>query len=256
MRRIAVMLMGLWPLVAASADPALDKVLACMRANIPQSVRIQTIEITAWDRTRGERSLRGRLVGTRENEKLRVMVRIDAPNDLAGASYLVREGDKSDEMYLYLPSMRKVRRITGASMDGQLWGTDLSYSDLKQIQNAFTGANVKLEPEAQLGGRRVYVLSLTPRAEDGSRYKTVRAQIDQQTCVALAVEFSDPAGVHKTLTVKPGDLRQSGKLWYAAEADVSDVRNKTHTRLRVVGLSNADNLASRYFNPGTFYLGN
>ncbi len=256
MRRIAAVMLGLWPLMAPAADPALDKVLECMRANIPPSVRIQSVEITAWDRTQGERSLRGKLYGTRENQKLRVMVRIEAPSDLSGASYLVREGEKSDEMYLYLPSLRKVRRITGASMDGQLWGTDLSYNDLKQIQNAFTGANVKLEPPSQLEGHPVHVISIAPRAEDGSRYKGIKASIDQKTCVPLAVEFSDPAGVRKTITVKVANVKQTGTRWYAGEAEIRDVRNSTRTRLRVVGLSDGDKLASRYFNPGTFYLGN
>jgi hypothetical protein len=256
MRRIVVFMLGLAPLIASAADPALDKVLECMRANIPPSVRVQTIEITAWDRTQGERSLRGKLFGAREDQKLRVMVRIEAPSDRAGASYLVREGNPTDEMYLYLPSVRKVRRITGASMDGQLWGTDLSYNDLKQIQNAFGGANVKLDAPAQVDGRPVYVLEIAPRAEDASRYKGIKASVDQKTCVPLAVEFSDPAGVRKTMTVKAADVKQSGGMWYAGEAEIRDVRNSTRTRLRVLGLSNGDKLASRYFNPGTFYLGN
>lgn len=256
MRRIAGVLLGFWPLLAGAADPALDKVVGCMRANIPQSVRIQTIEITAWDRTGGERALRGKLFGTRESEKVRVMVRIEAPTDLAGASYLVREGQTSDEMYLYLPSMRKVRRITGASMDGQLWGTDLSYNDIKQVQNAFTGANVTLGADAKVENRAVHVLNIAPRAEDGSRYKAIRASVDAQTCVPLLVEFIDPAGTRKTMTVKASDVKQSGGMWYAAEAEIRDVRNATRTRLRVVGVSNGDKLASRYFNPGTFYIGN
>ena len=256
MRRIAAWLLCLCPMAAAAADPALDKVLECMRANIPSSVRIQTVEITAWDRTGGERQLRGKLYGTREDNKVRVMMAVDAPPDLSGASYLVRETESADEMYLYLPSVRKVRRITGASLDGQLWGTDFSYNDLKQIQNAFTGANLKLAGESVVEGRKAYVLEITPRPEDASRYKGIKASIDQQTCVPLGVEFSDPAGVRKTMTVKAGDIKQSGKLWYATEAEIRDVRNNTRTRLKVLGLQNADKLAGRYFNPGTFYLGN
>lgn len=256
MRRMAWMLLAFWPLAGRAGDPALEQVLECMRANIPQTVRIQTFEITAWDRTGGQRSMRGKLFGARENDKVRLMLRIEAPTDLAGASYLIREGDPTDDMYLYLPSVRRVRRITGASIDGQLWGTDLSYNDIKQIQSAFSGANVVREPDELVDGRPVYVLTMTPRPEDATRYKSVRAQIDQKTCVALSVEFSEPAGVRRTVTVKPSDVKQSGKLWYAGQAEISDVRNGTHTRLKIVGLSNEDKLASRYFNPGTFYLGN
>lgn len=241
---------------AASADPAADKIVECMRANIPPTVRIQTVEITAWDRTGGERRMRGRLFGTNEKDRVKVMLRIEAPPDLAGASYLVREGEKSDEMYLYLPAVKKVRRITGASLDGQLWGTDISYNDLKQIQNAFTGAGVKAEPAATYEGAPVHVVTFEPRKEDGSRYTSIRAQVDQKTCVALKVDFLDASGIRKTLAAKPSSLKNAGTYWYTDDADMRDVKNGTHTRIQVLGVSSGDKLAARYFNPQTFYLGN
>jgi len=250
-----------WPLVAGAADPALaptlDDIERCMRANIPPSVRIQTIEVTAWDRVGGERTLKGKLFGTREKERVRVMMRIEGPNDLKGAAYLVREGEKSDEMYLYLPAVQKVRRITGGQLDGQLWGTDLSYNDLKQLQNAFSGSQVTLEPQPEpYEGRAVHALSFTPRVEDGSRYRTVRTLVDKTTCVALKVEFTEPAGIRKVMTVKPSDLKQDDSHWYASKAEVRDVKNGTRTRVAVTGVSTGDKLAGRYFSPQSFYLGN
>lgn len=240
----------------ALADANADKVVECMRANIPPTVRIQTVEITSWDRTGGERKMRGRLFGTNEKGRVKVMLRIEAPQDLAGAAYLVREGEKSDEMYLYLPAVKKVRRITGASLDGQLWGTDISYNDLKQIQNAFTGAAVTAEAPAAIDGHPVHVVSFHPRKEDGSRYRTIRAQVDQKTCVALTVDFLEPAGIRKQLAARPADLKHAGEYWYTTDADMRDLKNGTHTRVQVLGVSSGDKLAARYFNPQTFYLGN
>jgi Outer membrane lipoprotein-sorting protein len=250
-----------WPLAAMAADPAhdpaLDEITRCMRANVPQTVRIQQIEVTSWDRVGGERRLKGKLYGTREKERVRVMMRIEAPSDLAGASFLVREGETSDETYLYLPAVQRVRRITGGQLDGQLWGTDLSYNDLKQLQNAFSGAEVRLEPATEpLDGREVRALTMTPRAEDGSRYKSIRTLVDRQTCMALKVEFAEPAGLRKVLTVAHKDLKQSSGHWYAAQAEVRDLKNGTRTRVTVTGVSSGDKLAGRYFSPQSFYLGN
>lgn len=241
---------------AQAQDTPVNKVLDCMRANIPQTVRIQTVEIKAVDRSGGERHLKGRLFGTREKDRVRVMLRIEEPADLKGAAYLVREGEKSDEMFLYVPAIRKVRRITGASLDGHLWGTDLSYNDFKQIQNAFSGSSAVLEPAAQYEQRAVDIVSFAPRKEDGTRYKKIRTQVDQKTCVAIKVEFFEQAGVRKALTVKPGDLKQSGPHWYASDIEVSDLKNQSRTHVKVVGVTSGDKLASRYFNPQTFYQGN
>jgi hypothetical protein len=255
MKWLAAFVSLVLPMVA-SADPALDKILECMRANIPPTVRIQTVEVTAFDRTGGERTMRGRLFGMREDGKVRVMLHIDAPVDLAGAAYLVRESQPSDEMYLFLPSVNRVRRITGAALDGQLWGTDLSYNDFKQIQNAFSGSDVVREADSQFEQKPTYVVSFKPSKEDASRYNRIRAQVEQKSCVAVSVEFLDPSGVRKTVTVHPKDLKQSGTRWYASEATVADVKNLTHTRIKVIGVEASDKLANRYFNPQTFYLGN
>jgi hypothetical protein len=254
-RYLSILLCG--PLAAFAAEPSLDEITACMRANIPPTVRIQQVEITSWDRGGGERRMKGKLFGTREKDRARVMMRIEAPSDLAGAAFLVRETEKSDETFLYLPAVQKVRRIMGGQMDGQLWGTDVSYNDLKQLQNAFAGSEVRLEAApAPYEGRPVHQLAFTPRPEDGSRYTNVRTLVDRKTCVALKVDFVEPAGVRKVLTVAPADLKQSNDHWYASKAEINDLKNGTRTRVVVTGVSSGDKLAGRYFSPQSFYLGN
>jgi hypothetical protein len=256
MRRYLLALLC-WPLATGAADPALDEVTRCMRANIPETVRIQTVAITSWDRGGGERTLKGKLFGAREKDRARVMMRIESPNDLAGAAYLVREGETSDDMYLYLPAIQKVRRLTGQALDGQLWGTDLSYNDVKQLQNAFSGSDVTLEPNApDYEHRAVHSLSFVPKPDEALRYRQVRTLVDKQTCVTLKVEFHEPSGPRKMLTVQPSDLKQSDGRWYAAKAEIRDIKNGTRTRITVTGVSGGDKLAGRYFSPQSFYLGN
>jgi len=255
--RWVLMALLCWPLTAAADDAAVNAVTTCMRANIPETVRIQTVTITSSDRAGGERTLKGKLFGTREKDRARVMMRIESPNDLSGASYLVRESDGGDEMYLYLPAIQKVRRITGQALDGQLWGTDLSYNDVKYLQNAFAGSDGVIENDAPpFEQREVHALSFTPNPDDALRYRKVRTLVDKKTCVALQVEFHEPSGPRKVLTVSPSDLRQADGHWYAGKAEVRDLKNGTRTRVTVMGVSSGDKLASRYFSPQSFYLGN
>lgn len=255
---LAVLTVLLAPAAWAAEGSALDKVLDCMRANIPKTVQIKQVELIATDRAGGERVLKGRLYGTNEKGRLRSMMRIEGPPELAGASYLLREAKQgtSDEMYIFVPALNKVRRITGASVDGALWGTDLSYSDVKQVQNAFSGAAARLEGSADVDKTPVHVLSFRPGVEQGSRYSEIRSWVDQKTCVALKVEFNEGATVRKRLSVHPKSLMQSAGHWYASEALMADVKEGTKTRIRVIGVTSDKNLADRFFNPGTFYIGN
>lgn len=241
------------PSVAASqAAP----VVQCMRANIPPVVQVREVELAARDRAGGERLLRGRLYINNENQRLRAMLKIGAPPDLAGAAYLVREGEKSDDVYVYVPALNKVRRVTGGNMDGPLWGTDLSYSDIKQINNTFSDSTARLEGEGELDQRRVQILSFTPRAGETSRYSLIRTWVDSKSCIALKSEFYEGATVRKRVTGAARDLAQAGPHWYLNELLVVDLKEGTQTRLRVTGVNVVKDLADRYFAPATFYVGN
>lgn len=253
--RIAVLVCALLTSGPAAADAAVDGVLECMRANIPKSLQIKEVELTATDRTGGMRQLRGRLYGVREEERLRAMIRISAPADLSGAAYLLREKEGGDEMYVYVPALQKVRRITGAGVDGALWGTDLSYGDLRQINNAFSAGHATLDGQGELAGRPVHLLSLKPQGSEQSRFALIKVWVDQKTCVSLRAEFFEGTTVRKRLDADPASLRQSGSHWYAGEALMSDLKEGTKTRLRVLGVSSGVDLSGRYFNPSTFYLG-
>src|SRR3546814_7800941 len=75
--------------------------MACMRANIPKTLTVKDVQLDASDANGRTRTMKGKLYATRDDDKLRAVIRISAPGDLAGASYLLRERDNGDEMYVY-----------------------------------------------------------------------------------------------------------------------------------------------------------
>lgn len=238
--------------VAASAAP----IVQCMRANIPPSVQVKEVELVSRDRTGGERQLRGRLYATNDKDRVKAMLKIGSPPDLAGAAYLMREGAKADEIYVFVPALNKVRRVTGGNMDGPLWGTDLSYNDLKQVQNAFQDQQAKLEGKAVLDGTPVQILQFTPQADQASRYTSIRAWVEPKSCMALKAEFYEGQAVRKRFSGSAKDLKQSGPHWYLADMLVADLKEGTQTRIKVTGVAAGKELADRLFNPATFYVGN
>jgi outer membrane lipoprotein-sorting protein len=242
----------------AAADAELQKVVDCMRANVPSSVRIQEIELDVTDRSGSPRTLKGRLFAMTENGLIRASLRISSPSDLSGAGYLVRETppDHGDQMYMYLPSMNRVRRISGGSADGAMLGTDFSYNDIKQIESAFDGSEPVLEAPAAIENRPVYVLRLKTKPAQDSRYTTMRSWIDQKSCVALKVDFYEGDKVSKELTAPASALQQSGKYWYLSQMQMRDLKENTATTLKVLGVTSGTDLPSRYFDPNAFYLGN
>lgn len=252
---VALLLLRALP---AQADAAAQKLLDCMHANIPDSLRIQSIELTATDRSGADRVLRGKIYAMNEKGLSRAMLRIEGPPDLSGAAYLMRESASSsaNEIFFFLPAMSRVRRISGSSADASLLGTDFSYNDMKEVQSAFSGSQAKVERAETLDQRGVQVLALTPLAGATTRYSGLRAWIDNKSCIALKVEFYEAGALRKLLTAPPEALQQSGKYWYLSEMQMRDMKENTKTQLKVVGVNSGGELPSRLFDPHSFYLGN
>jgi hypothetical protein len=225
-----------------------------MRANVPAAVRVREIELTGTDRAgNAARSLKMHLVGAVDQDRLRAMVQIDAPSDLAGARYLLRDTAAPGhipEIYMYLPAMGRVRRISGAR--GSFLGTDFSYDDVRQIERGFDGAERQLEGGAQFDQRAVEVLVFNPRA-DGP-YTRVRTWVDRATCVPLRADYYEGETLRKQLIVPAAGLQRSGSGWFPGQIRMRDLAAGTATQLQVQGVSGEPELAARYFDPGTFYL--
>ena len=198
------------------------------------------------------------MFAARENGQLRSMMKIEVPLDLRGAAYLLREGKpgEQDAMYVFLPALNKTRRIVGGTQDAALFGTDISYADIKQIHSAFVGGSIQLEKTEAYEKRESYVLALTPDAQQQSKFSSIRSWVDRQSCVPLKVEFVSEQQVRKRYTVKPADLKQTGPHWYASNAQMEDLVAGTRTRIELSGVKSLDSLSSNYFNPRSFQLAN
>lgn len=254
--RILVLLVALTLPFSATGLETVEKIRACVRQNFPEHSSVQTIALTARDRAGNERRLKARLHWKRERDEFaRIMMRVERPADLRGASYLLIEGEKRDDMFMYLPAIQKVRRISRGMIAGQLWGTDFSYEDIKQLQGiAIDGLTERL-PDAEIAGRSTYVLSLAP-AEHESTYERIVSHVDQETCVALLIEFYEREGrPRKRLAATPGEIRRVEGRWIAHELEMVDIRDETMTWLRIEKVVNDGKIPERSFDPGRFYLG-
>lgn len=259
-------LIGLLLLVVflpAQAQEGAQKIVSCLRGNILPGSHVQEIELAAYDVHGQTHVLKGKLTTTRENLPdaeglLRAMLRIHAPAYIAGASYLMRqmENRSFESTYVYLPSVRRVRRVSSEFADGSLLGTNFSYYDFTQLVNAFGDLNAKFEGTDKYEDRKVDLISFSARPGDTSSiYSSVRVRVDQKTCVPLMAEFYKGQAVRKRFTASAQSLKKSKELWYLSEIEMKDLLDDTRTVLRILSLETVDKLPARIFEPNTFYLG-
>lgn len=261
MKRSSLLLALLLAAPAHAEDPG-QRVTACMRANVPAQMTVGDIELTVFDRVGGSRALRGRLFvgkegGAGPEGRMRASLRIDGPAEYKGAAYLVMETDDflRDGMFVYLPSVKRVRRITGTFADGSLMGTNFSYFDFKQLQNAFGDLSGVIEAAEPVHGRPAHVVLFQALPGAETRYTSVRAWVDQEACVVLRADFYVGKNLAKQLGTLPGALKRAGAIWYLSEMEMRDTAAGTRTVLRMGKLDAERAVPRRMFDPTSFYLG-
>jgi len=136
-----------------------------------------------------------------------------APADVKGTGFLTWEYDdpsRDDDRWLYLPAMKKVRRISGSSARKEnFMGSDFTYDDMG-------GRNMdedlhRLLREELVDGSNCWVVESIPKDPDDAYSKKI-SWIRQDALVPVKVEFYDRMGsLLKTLTAS--DINNEGEFW-------------------------------------------
>lgn len=262
MRRITL---GLALLLASGlgvvqAAPVLDKpedIRACARRNFPASSSTQLFELKSIGRDGMARVMVATAFWKRGSDgKAKVMLQIQKPDDLRGSSYLMLEKTSRDDLFMYLPGVLRVKRIHGSQTSDPLWGTDFSYEDIKQVQGVLDTGKLTREADAEVAGRKAYVLNFVPDKVEESAYQKVKSFIDQTTCAPLVTEFfQKDATPRKRLTVDPAQVKQEGPRFVSYAYEMRDLRENTRTELKFDKMTADTDLPERIFHPQTFYMG-
>jgi hypothetical protein len=220
-----------------AAQMTAPDIQACVQANFPDDSMKQTVQMVMKDRMGVERLLEAEMFWERDpkTELSKVRIDFDNPPELRGAAVLVLEKKPTNDMFMFLPELGKTRRITSSMVNGQMMGTDFTYEDFSRLQGLIGSLEAERQPDEQLGGRPVFVTVSAPAAGSDSEYSRIRSLIDQDTCVALRVEFfqkgsEEPA---KVMSADPGKLAEVKTGWFPREIHMEDVRGGTSTRLVV-----------------------
>jgi hypothetical protein len=89
-----------------------------------------------------------------------------APADVKGTGFLVFDYEaKADDAWIYLPAMRKTRRILSSQSGQQFMGSEFSYGDLN-TPTVDDYAYALVKEEACPGGGTCYVIDATPKSKE------------------------------------------------------------------------------------------
>ncbi|MCG6966739.1 MAG: outer membrane lipoprotein-sorting protein [Chromatiaceae bacterium] len=145
----------------------------------------------------------------------KTMIIFDSPLDVQGTALLTfSHKTGSDDQWLYLPAVKRVKRISSSNKSGPFMGSEFAYEDLaSQEIEKYTYRYVQ---DDTLDGQAMFLIERDP-VDENSGYRRQLVWIDQAEYRPIKIEFYDRKdSLLKTLTFT-GYQRYLERFWRARE---------------------------------------
>jgi hypothetical protein len=158
-----------------------------------------------------------------------------SPTTIRDTAFLVHdypEKGKDDAQWLYLPALRKSRRIAARDRGKDFLGTDMSYEDMKnETKVAAEDYRWTTLREEACAEARCLVVEAVPIDEETARavgYGKVTYWVDPGFWIARRVEYEDRAGRPKK-SARLSEIRQVDGIWTVHRVEVENHRTRHRT---------------------------
>ena len=178
------------------------------------------------------------------SDKKTVMVFI-LPADVKGVGYLsfsYDDASKNDDRWLYIPALKKAKRISGSSSQDYFMGTDFTYDDISG--HKIDDYTYTLLAEETVDGKNCWKIESVPVKK--SMYSKYISWIDKESLVQVKAEFYDEQGtLLKVLTVS--GIEKKDGFWTADKMEMNNLQKKHTTLIETLKHEFNKNISDSYF---------
>jgi len=173
----------------------------------------------------------------------------DTPADVKGTAFLTHthiRGD--DDQWLYLPSLKRGKRIAPRNKTAPFMGSEFSYEDLSSIE--IEHFRFDYIGEEILDGVPCFVIERYP-LDPNSGYSRERVWVEKERYIALKTEYFNRKG-EKLKTLLASDYRQYlGRFWRAHLMSMENHISGKHSNLYWDQFKFHQDLGDMDFNPNS-----
>ena len=191
----------------------------------------------------------------------RTVLFYSSPTNVKGTGFLTYDypdAQRDDDQWLYLPALRKVRRISASDRGDYFLGTDFTYEDIKKEGKvALEDYRFESVGTEEVDGHATVVVEGTPVDGEVARelgYGRVRWHIDPQIWMPRRAQFWDVNGnALKTLETK--DIRRVEGIWTAHRIAVRNHKTRHQTVFVFSDIDYTGDVPERLFTTATLRRG-
>ena len=155
-----------------------------------------------------------------EGDGDRTIFVFDRPRDVRGTAFLVHaHKNEADEQWLYLPGLKRVKRISSSKQSGSFMGSEFSYEDMGATEvEKYTHRLLRDEP---CGDLECTVSERIPVGKD-SGYSRQLVWLDREELRTMQVQYFDRRGAHlKTMVVEDYE-KYLDNFWRAGKVTMTN----------------------------------
>ncbi|HEU0201501.1 MAG TPA: outer membrane lipoprotein-sorting protein [Burkholderiaceae bacterium] len=177
------------------------------------------------------------------------LFKFTGPPVVQGTGLLIVDAGKSvNDIWMYLPQTRRIRRIAGAEKSNWFMGTEFTHEDFEDYKRSAYTFQLDKEDETCGEQQRCFVVSAVASdaaEKEASGYGKKVYWIEKQTMYPVRIDYLDKSGAPaKRLDVRK--LARAGNYWRPQSYEMRNLANGRVTRLTAVSRE-VDNKVDDYF---------
>ncbi len=197
--------------------------------------------------SRGNKRVREikQLLRTQKDMEKKIMFFL-SPADVRNTSFMswsYTKEEKNDDQWIYLPALKRVKRISSDSKNDYFMGSDFTYDDLGDRQpTADTHKFLRMET---VDNEECFVIESKPKEEE-YMYSRTLTWIIKDKWIGKKKEFYDEDGdLLKTLTVKK--FSKISGFWIILDSEMKNIQKKHSTEMSLKNVKINTGIQERNF---------
>lgn len=176
----------------------------------------------------------------------KALIRFLDPYDVRRTAVLVLQNEGAlDDLYVYLPALRMIRRISSAQRADSFFGTDLSFEDIEpKVADDYVATRVSYE----VRGGDCAGLEIVSRENVRSSYERMVLCVESDRNLIHGIDYYRNAELIKQLDVDVSSVRVIGDRYIPFMMTMRTLRTRSETRIVTEHYELADDIPESVFS--------
>lgn len=238
---VSFLLLPLSLLANSSNDISADEIVKQVDERDDGDRSISTMEMILIDKQGKQRVRKMKNYSMDKGEDKQNAIFFLSPADVRNTAFLTYDYDdsaKDDDQWLYLPALKKTKRIASSDKSSSFMGSDFTYSDMTSRDiNDYT---YRIAKESEVRDHKVWVMESIPKTKktiDETGYIKSYMFVRQDNFVVVrALHLLKDGGKKKYLDVKK--LEKIDGIWVGTEIEMKTTKDKKTLHKTILKLNN------------------